>query len=682
MKIEPEKPKKPRHSARTLSEAANLKRFLEDQSDVLLYLEAILLDAHQHLNHYRHADYSRDVATLRRRYESEGLSFATKTLPELWNCLTRSQESGKPSYPSFKLVRGGKHPVFLRQLFAMVCECHDDCACIEAARYLYQLCYAFKKFRGPYRTSTLQKQLWSFVETDIELRYIDFFSEPCYPILLKARQMVKEIFQGISPEFDPDLFVPRPGPGATNTPRRKNVRYRPHVLYKQLCDVFPPEDWNYSHPWDVVTGSAAFKELKAGMLDQPSSRFKFVPKTYGKPRGICIEELETQFLQQALKGAMYHVMESHPLTKGRVNFTRQDTNRELALSSSATGMFATLDMSAASDRVSRHLVRHLFHDCPDMLEALLATSTRNITLPEGMIEFPSDLPAEKFAPMGSATCFPIMALVHFVLIRAILDLSTVPRSSARDVYVYGDDILVRTECVDAVYDYLPLFGMKFNTDKSFSRWHFRESCGMDALKGVAITPVYFKYIPKLNSPRDVVLSLLSSEATLFKNGFFETAKLLRSKLSKVRCLRGYTPLPYTSPKSPVLGFVRESCDAPSCRHIGLKRRYDLELQRFEVKVVCAVPSQEQLTIDRPEEAYLRSFCDKGINTPDVRSNHFGQSKLGCYPTIDHPRCVRRALARDFALADAAGTLLSAEEVKDTSEEPPRFLTMWCPESAL
>jgi len=670
-----EKPKRNRLNGQSSSsEHAKLKAFCERNSThVLGLLLAMLDDANQRLRYYRQADYLRDVATLRRRYANEGLSFATKTLPSLFSEFLLYLETGQPSYTSFKTVRSRKHPVFLRRLFSTVVECRDDASCIESMQCLYQLCHAFKKLRGPYKPSTLQKQLWSFVETDIDLRYIDFFSEPIYPILLRARQLVKRLFADMDPEFDTDLFVPRPGPGATNEPRRKDVRYRPHVLYKQLDDVFPYVEYFYSHPWDVVTGSLAYKALEGA--DAPSSRFKFVPKTFGKPRGICIEELETQYLQQAVKRAMYYRLQTDPLTKGLINFDDQSVNGAMAVEASLTRQFATIDMSEASDRVSRTLVRYLFHDCPDMCDALMALSTRTIELPDDLIDFPNKLPCEKFAPMGSAVCFPVMALVHFVLIKAILSLADVPHEDAQRIYVYGDDIILPTTCVQAVYDYLPLFGMKLNTEKSYAMSSFRESCGRHAYKGVEITPTYFKYTPESHSPRDALISLFANEALLFQRGFFATAAYLRSAMCKVRSLRGYD-IPFVSPKSPVLGWIRDTDDAPRIRWIGLKRRHKAELHSWEVRAIVAVSKQLDLTIACENEAYLRRLCDWG----------------------SYPSSTGRADARDLPTSPPAGeaaytlvessdgvlvdTLKGAQWLKDSSLEPPRFVWKWVPESVL
>jgi hypothetical protein len=559
----------------------------------------------------------------------------------------------------------------------MVSECHDEHVCIEAVRCLYQLCHAFKKLRGPYKPSTLQQQLWSFVEDDIELRYFDFFSEPTYPILQRAREIVRKIFEDMDPEFDVEKFIPRPGPGATNTPRQKHVRYRPHVLYNQIDEVLPYVDYYYSHPWDLVTGSMRYKALER--KDAPSSRFKFVPKNYGKPRGICIEEQETQFFQQAIKTAMYDRLLTHPITKGYVNFDDQTVNGRLALTSSKDRLYATLDMSAASDRVSRTLVRYLFHDCPELRESLLAVSTREIELLDDGIDFLEKLPCEKFAPMGSAVCFPVMALVHFVLIKAILSLCELPHDLTRDVYVYGDDIIVRSECVDAVYAYLPLFGMKFNTEKSYVYSHFRESCGVHAFKGVDITPAYVKHVPELHSPRDVVLSLIANEAQLFKAGFLRTAEYLRSAIQKVKSLKGFH-IPFVTPKSPVLGFIRDEGDA-SYRYLrfqGNRRRWNAELQCYDFRVIAAIPSQERLTLESDNEALLRVYCDWGLNL-DHRVA-FDLHRQATSRIVEGACCALPRIAD--AIYDCSEPLSPAQMVKDSSAEPPRFRWMWLPDSAL
>jgi hypothetical protein len=295
--------------------------------------------------------------------------------------------------------------------------------------------------------------------------------------------------------------------------------------------------------------------------DAPTSRFKFVPKTNKKPRGICIEENEVQWLQQGLRKALVERIENHPITKGMVNFTSQQINGALALDGSQTGRWATLDMSSASDRISRRLVSYLFGGNKSLLDMILACSTETIELPEvrGM-NFVDELPINKIAPMGSAICFPIMALTHFALIRAILEFSVVPQDKITDVYVYGDDIIVHTECVQAIYDMLPLYGMKFNEEKSFSRSRFRESCGLHAYEGREVTPARFK-IARKNLRLSDVPGILRLEEAFYNRGFRKTAEYLRIQVQRCAVQHGIEVFYPVPTNSSLFGFYRPDNEA-------------------------------------------------------------------------------------------------------------------------
>jgi hypothetical protein len=501
---------------------------------------------------------------------------------------------------------------------------------------LYQLCAAFKKLKGPYRQCVLDEQLVDFVNVDSELRYLELDNEALRPILSHAKRTITAVLEGLD-LFDPDqseMFLPRPGPGATNTPTKAHMRFQPHVKYTKLQEVFKYDEWFYTpyypprgvRPWDLRVGRPSRPEPKLEF--EPTSRLKFVPKTFSKARGICIEQLETQYLQQGIKNALYYRLERHPLTKGRVNFTDQSINGRLALYASSNRKLATIDMSAASDRISRKLVKYLFSGNEPMLNALLALSTETIELPD-TISFITDFPCAKFAPMGSALCFPVMALVHFALIKAILVLSTTSRDNLSHVYVYGDDIIVPTECVQAVYDWLPMFGMKLNTSKSFHRSLFRESCGVHAYNGVDITPVRFKSVVKDPPRYNELISALKNEQALFYKGFKETARLIRQQIYKVSGFRA-SQFPVVSPKSPILGWIREDGDAPRTRYSQVsRRRWNADTHQLEFRVRVMTPKLDDLPPLGESEGYLRKLVtrvredakDVGGSCDELRIRH-------------------------------------------------------------
>lgn len=62
----------------------------------------------------------------------------------------------------------------------------------------------------------------------------------------------------------------------------------------------------------------------------------------------------------------------------------------------------------------------------------------------------------------------------------------------RNVYVYGDDVIVPKDYALHVQPALEAVGLLVNVNKSFYKGPFRESCGGDYINGVEVSPVRFK----------------------------------------------------------------------------------------------------------------------------------------------------------------------------------------------
>jgi len=220
-------------------QSSSYKDFLKSHDVIETYLCKILEDCFNMNPQYKETDYLRDKNTIQRRFFHEGLSFATKTLPSLWDSLLCYLETGNSVYPSFKIAKGESYPVFLRQLIRPIYMDPDNEHTVTCIKCVFQLCVAFKKLKGPYKQDVLIKQLDDFLATDGNLND----SQPMDltdPIIRKARSIIRQVCENLDP-FDPVQagdFLPRPGPGATNTPTEKHERYRPHMLYDQLEDVF------------------------------------------------------------------------------------------------------------------------------------------------------------------------------------------------------------------------------------------------------------------------------------------------------------------------------------------------------------------------------------------------------------------------------------------------------------
>lgn len=557
------------------------------------YLCHMLDDAHQKCPLYGRVDNARDKKTLFKRISCEGVMFATSTLPDLCSYVLNALETGQHAYPGFK-TRGGL-PVFLggllRVVFGNDVEEMDQ---VNALKCIYAITNSFKKIHGPFKKAGIAKQFSDFLKVDAELPVLDFRD----PILITARRIIASLIENLT--LDDPVCVPRPGPGSTNSPTEKHERFEAHVIYQQLDEVLPVADWFYPTRWDVVENSRNYLALKRKL--RATSRTKYVPKKYGKGRGICLEEHEVQFLQQAIARLLrFRVLDT---LKPFIDLSKQAVNAILALTSSLTRKFATLDMSEASDRVLRMLVAFMFCDNEELLDALLACSTEHVTAPKEIDpNQETTYQVRKFAPMGSALCFPVMTLVHYALIRAIIlhEGKADCVAASHQVYVYGDDILVKSEYAPVVMHGLERYGMKINATKSFYRGHFRESCGTHAYKGVCITPCFVKHTPSHTTP-EALASIIANENHLYYNGFLSTARFLRDTTKAMFRL----PLEVVEQGLSLIGWQRN--DVNRCIQPQRKTKWNWDLQRWMHKLPVFERTKKQTLIEGTP-ALLRYWCN-------------------------------------------------------------------------
>lgn len=218
-----------------------------------------------------------------------------------------------------------------------------------------------------------------------------------------------------------------------------------------------------------------------------TNRIIFRPKNALKHRIISAEPCWLTWLQQGLKNPIYAYVNSCPSMN--TNFSDQAASRRMALEGSRYGEYATIDFSNASDSITVALVVALFRGT-DLLWPLLASRSKVAILPDGR-----SVTLEKFAPMGSATCFFTMDIV-FLSICELAIRQTFGRRGNRDDYVvFGDDVIIRSEAYPAFVAITGSLHLQANEEKSFflttTPHYYRESCGIEAYDGVDITP--FRY---------------------------------------------------------------------------------------------------------------------------------------------------------------------------------------------
>lgn len=250
------------------------------------------------------------------------------------------------------------------------------------------------------------------------------------------------------------------------------------------------------------------------------SRTIFVPKTATKLRTISMEPTTLQYLQQGVMKELYRFIEKHPYLGVRIRLGDQTQNQVLALEGSIRHTYGTIDLSQASDTVSWDLVRRVFSKTPNLYKWLLATRSVCTLLPDG-----SRLQLKKFAPMGSALCFPIECIIFAAIVEhASSKVCTQTKCVQRIWSVYGDDLVVQSEAYDETIKCLKSCGFRVNDEKSYGSGNYRESCGKEYYAGYDITPLYYR-IPYYS--RRVSPSAFGSWCSSANNAFFHRLPLYR-----------------------------------------------------------------------------------------------------------------------------------------------------------
>lgn len=534
----------------------------------------------------------RDLMTIESRAKSEGLSFLTITLPSFCSDFERSLADGYIGSKAFRSFRKARAiPAFLQGMLSHIFDhetgriideyTEDISTIVESVR---QICLAFKKLATPCTSERTQKALSSYTTTEHELKS---FSVPKsdHDEFLHVSDVLWGNMLG---NLCLDMLVSRHGPGATAERTSGNQKYHWRFWHERLDPYFPFIDTAYS-----ISAGLGGKEIEdVTFLSQEQEypvRVITVPKTLKAPRIIAIEPCCMQYTQQAVRDALYRVIEGYWLTAGHINFRDQSVNQKLALDSSSTGRFATIDLSDASDRVPRDLALEMFRSNPDLMDAIDACRSTKAEMPSGSIIDP----LYKFASMGSALCFPVEAMYFYTLsVMALLVKHDLPVSLSnihfvtRDIYVYGDDIVVPTDAALQVLDYLQKYNCKVNSSKTFLKGNFRESCGLDAFNGYPVTPVYIRKLrPQCLRQGSELISWTATANLFYLKGYWTTASHLFKQVEKI-----LGALPYVSPESSALGRI-------SLLGYRSIERWNRKLHRFEIKAWVPSPVYRSDSID-------------------------------------------------------------------------------------
>lgn len=554
---------------------------------VLAVYESILVDA-SHTWPTLTSSFEKDLSYLRRAAENRGLRYFTVTLPELGKKFDSflSREALASDWVPQGIPKRWNRPVLFQGLFGLVISDSDTLLPdfdFGAVKYLRQLMYCCKKYRIDCGENLKKEAVAAFFEIEDSMPPIleghwnsetpNWRYDPnVHPLRQQVGRDIDSGKEDVKWDYGVWYLWQKADNETVGVTRDVNGVAGNHTWawleFAKICRIISTDlgepDWyslegrhgpgvvsdqkgsyisKYEFPsWPARLGNwFPYEWFGSGILDsehsyqtnEPMSRLIAVPKTQKGPRLICCEPICHQWMQQGIWRWLKDAV-SRSLLSETITFGSQEISRERALKGSLDGSLATIDLSEASDRIHADLVGYVFNGNP-LLDGIHACRTRYVmqTIDDNQRK---GCCFRKFAPMGSALTFPIESIVFSAIAiwadhisRNISHISTRSvRSSARRVTVFGDDIIVPVAAVGPLLDILEDLGLKVNTNKSFWNGKFRESCGVDALMGVDVTPAYL--LGLYDGSATSMSSIVECSNNFHKHGLWRSAQTIAAQL--------------------------------------------------------------------------------------------------------------------------------------------------------
>lgn len=419
---------------------------------------------------------------------------------------------------------------------------------------------------------------------------------------------LRTIVATILPRPNRSAFFPKHGPGQVSEGSHKSVDLKHALmaydgkarrLYGSL--MFSVDDaLGYAKGVDVVHPHETVH----------SATLRFVPKDISKNRSICMEPANRMFAQQGVLAMMLDAFDEGPISRF-CTLRDQTRNQRFAEIGSTYLCLDTIDLSSASDSVGVDLVKAIFPR--SWLFYLLVTRTSSVATLEGEITL------RKFAPMGSALCFPTQCVIFLsvVLLASLryrygmdrlftseevwnlLDSFSKEPFSKRlfEPSVYGDDVICDSRVTDDVLQILGDLRFSANVSKSFvGSQTVRESCGKYYHEGRDITPIRWT-VPQVSgggTPK-LVASLIGFANNCFEVGYAALRRLLIRRILYDKLVAGYEKRGYRDERGRLrIAFVTDpdqfgiltSYLLPGANaHLLRRRSEELQVSRWRSLVV-------------------------------------------------------------------------------------------------
>ena len=503
----------------------------------------------------------------------------------------------------------------------------------KALEYILSFLYFGKKAEY-FDPSLIETSIQSWLQTEYKLKGLQL---PAH--VLKD---LREILSQQDLRLDAAELVMRHGPGNVAEPDIRTTEAKNNfMLYDARIDKAMRRNGFFvrKFPYDtlVLPYAKRWGEGYNGLAarSQTISKLRFVRKNYKTMRSICMEPVTYMWAQQAVLNALNGAIKRSRLSS-LIDIEDQTKNRFSAQLASERLDFATLDQSRASDSVSWALIAGIFSG--ELLALLDDTRTKQVEMPNGYI-----FDVLKFAPMGSAVCFPIQSIVFSLVLLLCnylhsrqIDISEylkgdIPRV---DTYapdapqyscVYGDDIICRDDQAADMMSLLTALGFSTNEQKSyFGSLLFRESCGMYAFCGDDVSPVMFKVENINEDTHESRMGRIALANDLYRRGYVNARGVILRTMSTSHYCYVDPDSPYSRYPWSVLGYEP---------NIGKRMRYSPSkpggegLFRNEVKVLRPRYEDGEDFTDAAERDSAAVIYRK---KRDTRSNAESRYRYGLY----------------------------------------------------
>lgn len=327
-----------------------------------------------------------------------------------------------------------------------------------------------------------------------------------------------------------------------------------------------------------------------------------VPKSYKARRIIAKEHPGRQYKLSAVANYLWEQMKCKMIPGTRLHFCDrfvmddQRINQAIAEIGSHNGKYCTIDFSAASDSIT-------YAEACSILPCWLVARIRQYR-PEKLRYADGSMATQQmWLSSGNKCTFICEGAIFLAVTIAIIRIydTYCHTQCSREVFVYGDDVIIPTECFEFYMDYISAIGWKINPDKSFATtgdWVYRESCGVEFLNGHPCDTHYFTR-KTLQPGKSSIAILVDMQHKLYE---YEGVRLWLTSLART-IFPGITTSPYGDETATDLWGYSEPVlrKLPCAKFVQKVRTFRYLKLKERSTVLQALPCNETETIhSRPQ----------------------------------------------------------------------------------